>query len=150
MTEQKDFYSPGEIKFSRPQMIWIIEHLEILSAGIYPPDYKVTGYTGKKRGGFPRHGPFETPCIIAAEVKRRLKKTKTDGKLLKAQIQGGITAYEELEPESQMALNYISLFDFRKRPPYYVFKKNRLYYYLKSRAKLRLKGLNQNRKADQR
>ena len=144
----QDWYSPSEIKFSRHQVIWIIEHLESLSAGIYPPEHKITGYTGKRKGGYPSRAYFETPCQLSAEVSRRLKATKTDGKLLKAQIQSGVTDYELLEPEAQMALNYISLWDFRKRSPYYIFKKNSLYCRDKRRLKLRPYSLNQNKRGN--
>jgi len=126
----KEWYSPGEINFSREQCIFILQNLEDMSAGIYPPEHKITGYTGKKKHGFPSRAYFENPCMLAAEIKRRLEFTRTDGKLLKAQIQGGITDYELLEPEAQMALDYISLWDFRKRPhPYSLWKAKRYYYY---------------------
>jgi len=103
--------------------------MELIEQGLWPPDFKYTGYTGGKKGR--RFGPayFEIPLCISGEVKRRLEFTKTDGKLLKAQIQGGITEYELLEPEAQTALNFISLFDFRKRPKYFEWKKWRKYYY---------------------
>jgi len=143
MTEQqKDWYSPGEIRFDRFQCIFIIFHLDSMSIGQYPSDFKVTGYSGKKKGGINKRAYFDNPCVLSAEVSRRLKLTKTDGKLLKAQIQGGITEYEELEPEAQMALNFISIFDFRKRPKYYIFKKNSLYYRNKRGLGLRPASLN--------
>lgn len=128
----KDWYSPSEITFQREEIIWILQNLDSLSAGIRPPEHKETGYPGKKRGGISKRAYFEDPCMIAAEVSRRLKLTKTDGKLLKAQVQSGITNYEDLEPEAQMALNYIALWDFRKRPRYSFWKRDRKYYRQKS------------------
>lgn len=137
MTKQpKEWYSPAEIRFSRYQVIWILEHLDSLSAGFWPPDFKVTGYSGKKKGGINKRAYFDNPIVIAAEVKRRLKLTKTDGKLLKAQVQGGITEFKELEWESQTALNFLSLWDFRKRPNYSVWRWNSKYYQ-KTRAKIK-------------
>lgn len=135
----KDFYSPAEIKYSRAQCIWIIGNLD--GADSWPPDFKVSGYSGKSKGGLNKRAYFDNVKVIYAEVERRLKLTKTDGKLLKAQILGGITEYEYLEPESQMALNFISLYDFRKRPKYYIFKKNSLYYHQKREQGLRLHSL---------
>lgn len=125
----KDFYSPAEIIFSRPQIIWIIEHLD--GADKWPSDFKVTGYSGKKKGGINKRAYFEAPKIIIAEVERRLEFTKTDGKLLKKEIKLGTTVFELLEPESQNALNFVSLWDFRKRPRYYEWKKWRKYYFKK-------------------
>lgn len=142
----KEWYSPSEIYFSREHCIWILQNLDSLSAGIYPPEHKVTGYTGKKKGGFPSQAYFENPCILAAEVKRRLEYTKTDGKLLKAQVQGGIIDYELLEWEAQIALNFLSLWDFRKRPNYSVWRWNSKYYQ-KTKGEIKRKTLNQKRKA---
>jgi len=127
--QQKEWYSPGEIRFNRFQCIFIIFHLESMSIGQYPSDFKVTGYSGKSKGGINKRAYFDNPCVFSAEVSRRLKLTKTAGKLLKAQIQGGITDYEELEPEAQMALDFISIFDFRKRPSYPQWRARHKYYY---------------------
>lgn len=133
MTEQRDWYSPAEIRFTRYEVIWIIEHLE--GADTWPPDFKVSGYSGKTKGGINKRAYFDNVKVIYAEVARRLKLTKTDGKLLKAQVQGGITEYEELEPEAQMALNYISLWDFRKRKIRYSLWKAQRHYYYDKKAK---------------
>ena len=122
-----DFYSPGEIKYSRAQCIWILQNLD--GADTWPPDFKVTGYSGKTKGGLNKRAHFDNVKVIFAEVDRRLKLTKTDGKLLKAQVLGGVTDYDSLEPEAQMALNFISLFDFRKRAKYSFWKRDRTYYY---------------------
>ena len=125
---KEEHYSPAEIMFSREQIIWIITSMEMIEEGKWPPDFKITGYTGGKKG---RHfGPayFEIPCTISGEVKRRLKLTKKDGKILYWQIGANfITRFEDLEPEAKMALNFISIFDFRKRAPYIQWSKQRRY-----------------------
>ena len=124
------WYPPREIRFSREHNIFILLNLEDMSEGRFPPEHKETGYAGKQKGGINKRAYFEVSCVLSAEVSRRLKPTKTDGKLLKAQVQGGITDYELLEPEAQMALDYISLWDFRKRPrPYSLWKAQRNYYH---------------------
>ncbi len=126
----EEWYSPSEINYSREHCIFIILNLEDMKIGRWPPEHKVTGYAGKTKGGINKRASFDNPCVVAAEISRRLKFTKTDGKLLKAQVQGGILDYELLEPESQMALDYISLWDFRKRPrPYSLWKAKRYYYH---------------------
>lgn len=126
----EDWYSPSKINYCREHNIFIILNLEDMRAGRYPPEHKESGYSGKTKGGISKHAYFEASCMIGAEVYRRLKITGMDGKLLKAQVQGGIIDYELLEPESQMALDYISLWDFRKRPrPYSLWKAKRYYYF---------------------
>ena len=130
----KDWYSPASINFSRENCIWIILNYDSLSRGIYPPECKESGYAGKTKGGINKHAHFENPCLLSGEISYRLRVTKTDGKLLKAQIQGGITDYELLEPEAQMALNFISLWDWRKRKTTYAQWKAKRGYYFKRRA----------------
>ena len=122
----KDWYSYSEIIFTRDEIIWIIANLE--DADSWPPDFKVTGYTGKKRGGLNKRALFDNPRVISAEVNRRLDATGEDGKLLKWQVKAGITTFEYLESEAQCALNFMSVWDFRKRPSYTVFRKNWRYY----------------------
>lgn len=122
-----NYYKPSEIIFSRDQIIFIIENLDLIETGIWPPDFKETGYTG---GNKRRFGPayFEVPCSISAEVKRRLEATGKDGKILTYQIKSGTTEFDKLEHEAQCALNFISLWDFRKRTKYSTWKANWTYY----------------------
>jgi len=129
VASESDWYSPSSIKFSRPEIIWILENIEMIEEGRWPPDFKYTGYTGGNKGR--RFGPayFEAPCSISAEVKRRLVLTKQDGKILFWQIKAGITTFESLESEAKCALNFVSLWDFRKRPRYSFWKRDRKYYY---------------------
>ena len=131
----KEWYSPGEILFKRDEILWVLEHIELIEVGIWPPDFKTTGYTGGKRGR--RFGPayFEVPVTISAEIKRRLSIAGEDGKLLLWQVRAGITYFKGLEPEAQCALNFMSLWDFRKRPKYYVWRKNWFYYQARIKTK---------------
>ena len=110
-------YEPREIRFTRPQMIWLIMWLEIMVEGRWPPNPKDTGYTQTPDVQRSRstHASFETPAQIAAEVEVRLKATGTEGKLLVAEIQGG-KALEELAPESRRVLDYISGWPRRRTP----------------------------------
>lgn len=136
----KEWYAYSEVFFNREQVFWILANLDFLERGLYPPEHKETGYAGKQKGGLPNRAYFENPCLLSAEIKRRLKVTKTDGKLLKAQVQGGIIDYELLEPEAQMALDYICIFDWRKRTrktSYALWKAKRYYYHTR---KLRYHG----------
>ena len=103
----KDWYSPGEIRFQREEMIWLISWLDLLSEGNWPPEGKDTGYTGYQKSKVHK-APFETPAGYAAEVKSRLKTMGEAGEALVDEIQGGIMDYEGLCGPAQRALNYIS------------------------------------------
>ena len=74
-----DWYSPGEIRFQRDEMIFLIEHLDMLSKGEWPPDpdLKGSGYVDAplNKGKVKPEGHFVRPVQFAAEVKMRLKKT---------------------------------------------------------------------------
>ena len=104
----KDFYSPGQIRFKRDEMIWLISWLPYMQEeGKWPPEYKETGYTGEKSN---RNSiaSFEIPSEYIAEVTYRLKTTGEAGGALVDEIQGGITDYEGLSRPAKRALNYIS------------------------------------------
>ena len=103
------WYSPAEIRFTREQMIFLILSMDLLSQGAYPPDSKGTGYTdpailSKAKS---HKAPFETPIQFHAELKSRLDKTGTDGKLLVAEVRAEYT-FGELSREASTALDYIS------------------------------------------
>jgi len=119
----KDWYSPGEILFQRDEILWVLQYIELIEEGVWPPDFKHTGYTGGKRGRRFGSAYFEVPITISAEVKRRLSATGEDGKLLFWQVKAGITNFEDLESEAKCALNFMSLWDFRKRPAYSIWRK---------------------------
>lgn len=103
----KDWYSPGEIRFKRDEMIWLIAWLELLEKGQWPPEHKETGYTGS-RGTRGHRAPFENPSGFAGEVNYRLKTTGEAGEALLDEIQSSITDYEGLSRPAKRALNYIS------------------------------------------
>ncbi len=129
MTKAKDWYSPSEIHFKREEILWVLQYIEMIEEGNWPPDFKHTGYTGGSKGK--RFGPayFEVPVTISAEVSRRLDMTGADGKVLFWQVQAGETIYESLEYEAQCALNFMSIWDFRKRPAYSKWRKNWRYHH---------------------
>ena len=82
------WYAPHEIYFSAPQIIFILENLELLEAGQYPR--QVTGYIDQPdvlnfRVG--RSGRFTRPVEIAAEVNIRVKTCGYDGALLRGRFQ---------------------------------------------------------------
>jgi len=107
----EEFYTYGEFHFTRGQVIWAIRNLDELSFGTWPTNPEGSNYTElpgvKKQGG---EASFVRACGIAAEIEGRLEKTGVDGKLLVAELNGAWRApmFEDLQWESQMALNYVS------------------------------------------
>ena len=104
------YYKPSEIRFSRPQMLWLIEWLPVLEVGEYPKDPKDSGYTESPhvQTSHSSHAPFETAAQIYAEVTDRLKSTGESGEVLVHEVQHGLDVYELLSPPAKKALNYIS------------------------------------------
>ena len=107
----KDFYSPGEIRYTRDQMLWGILHLSLLEVGDWPPEHKETGYVGS-RGSRNTKTKFLPAALFYAEITARLKTTGEAGEALVDEVQGGID-YEGLSRPAKRALNYIS--GFRRR-----------------------------------
>ncbi len=126
----ESWFSPRDITFTRDQVIWLIQQLELLSNGIWPSEPLDTHYTDIGRSSLKDHAYFETPCSFSAEITYRLQRTGIDGKLLIAELMDKWhpVFYQDLQPESKKALNYVSIFDFRKRAPYWQWKKQRDYY----------------------
>lgn len=97
-----------------------------LIAGNWPTDPDGTSYTDLNiRAGYKSEAYFTKPVEILAEVNYRLKRTGTDGKLLRAQVEGG-KGIDELEPEARSALMYIKG-KWRKRMSYRAWRKQRGY-----------------------
>jgi hypothetical protein len=136
-----DWWKPSEIYFSREQCIWLIQYLDLLKEGRWPPDPS-GGYTdAAAQSSLSSHAIYETPCQFAAEIERRIEVTKRDGKLLIWQIRAGVELYEDLEPESKIALNYISINDFRKRSPYPEWRRGRIGHYHRPKNTKGIKNL---------
>jgi len=73
----REWYSYGEIRFSRSQILWLIMHLEFAPDG-WPPEYKESGYVGGKSSRKQR-APFEMPACIWAELRKRIEATGQNG-----------------------------------------------------------------------
>jgi len=118
-----NWWRPGKITFSRDQMLFLLEHLELLKQGIYPPDpfspnLNAIPYSQTIR----TTAYFEKACQLAAEVEVRLDACGVDGKLLLAEVRAGIP----LSIESRRALAYVSGWR-RKRMSYREWLKYRKY-----------------------
>ena len=73
----KEWYSPGEIRFTVQQALWLIRSLGSLRGGTWPPDasnYIDIPGTKSRRN----RAPFATPIEYAAEIESRLEKCVVD------------------------------------------------------------------------
>jgi len=79
----KDFYSPGEIRFKVREALWLIQNLESLQAGHWPTDSSnyvdIIGRTNRAS-----KAPYETAAEFYAEITDRLEKCGQDGLILEA------------------------------------------------------------------
>ena len=117
------WWSPGEIRFAREEMIWLITWLSFLEDGKWPPDHNSSSST---RGRRSHKAPFENPSGFAGEVNSRLKTTGEAGEALVDEIQSGITDYEGLSRPAKRALNYVSGWR-RRRKTYALWKAQKKY-----------------------
>ena len=107
--ESVPWYTIGEIRFCRYQMVFLISELAMLESGHYPPDPRGSSYidpavkTKRKRS----YGGFEKPVELAAEVKLRLEHAGWQGTRLRKEIMDGCSM-SDLEPASKVALWYVS------------------------------------------
>ncbi len=121
------WYSPGQIKFRREHMKFLIKSLPMLQEGKYPPNPIGTGYYNFKisRKGGRQLAYFESPTILAAEVEQRLALCGRDGIILEAILCWGkkpeylMSAFElnerQLERRIDEALRYISGWERREK-----------------------------------
>ncbi len=80
----KTWYSPGEIRFTKPQCLWLIRNLSALREGHWPKDG--SSYfdipSGKKTGK--HRAPFEIAIDYAVEIQVRLERAGLNGLILEA------------------------------------------------------------------
>ena len=79
----KDWYSPGQVRFTRREALWLIQNLGTLREGHWPPEASnYIDIIGKRTG---RHKAyFETPVEYATEIAMRLEMAGVDGLILLA------------------------------------------------------------------
>ena len=106
------WYSPVSIRYTREQVLFILENKEILKEGLWPPEPRETGYTDEGNHPVSCHAPFETACMIIAEVEARLKSCGDAGEALEDEALC-IELVDYLSRPARRALNYVS--GFRRR-----------------------------------
>ena len=111
----KDYiwYSPNEIVFRREQIIFLIEHWELLCQGIYPPEPS-SNYIEVSTISIVRPN-WKSAENIHAEISKRLETTKDSGETLIWEVTHGMTDYLNLSPVARKALNYITGWKRRKQ-----------------------------------
>ena len=78
----KDWYSPGEIRFTIRESLWLVQNLSSLELGTWPPDASNYVDRGGKKTG--TKAPFITAADYYIEVTDRLEKCGIDGLILLA------------------------------------------------------------------
>lgn len=81
MTEH-EWYSPGQIRFNRVTSLWLIQNLDILRGGKWPPD--VGNYVDRYGQRTASKAAFTTPIEYAAEIESRMEECGIDGLILEA------------------------------------------------------------------
>ena len=107
--KNKKWWNYSEIRFTAEEVLWILENMELLRGGEWPPEHKNSGYIdasfGEKR--IKSEAGFVKPVIIISEIEVRLDRTGVDGKLLLAEAKLGVDI-ALLSYEAKRALKYIS------------------------------------------
>lgn len=81
-----EWYAPNQIKYTKDQMLWLLNHLPDLRLGYWPPNPQGSGYVdmpiNKKAVKAKAH--FITAVEVAAEIDDRLEQCGLDGLLVEA------------------------------------------------------------------
>ncbi len=77
-----DWYSPGQIRFNRRTILWLIRHLGILQEGKWPPE--ASNYVDIYVQHSSSKAAFVTPIEYAAEILTRMEECGRDGLILEA------------------------------------------------------------------
>ena len=85
---QEEYYKPGQITFRRKHIVWILEHIDIMRQGIYPPDPRRSGYVDSPGKQNNASATFEKACQLAGEVDARLNRCGIDGLMVRAYFTG--------------------------------------------------------------
>ncbi len=74
-----EWYSYGEIRFTKKQVLWLIPILSSIGIGLWPSQHKETGYAGKSKSSHKHEAYFTKPAEVAAELESRLERCGADG-----------------------------------------------------------------------
>ena len=134
MTDRKEWFSPGSIRFTKDELLWILPHLQSMIVGDWPPEHKETGYVGKSKSRRKPGAYFEPAVCVAAEINVRLKACRRDGLMLRARYCWGVSEQDLAEyfnlPEDKVVQGINSALRYcigwkRKRTEYGQWKRNK-------------------------
>lgn len=91
--------------YTKPQVIYVLENLEILKGGNWPDVISSLIKPQKHKQIIP-HAYFENPCAIAGEIEARINKCGDDGDKAKAFYCDG-DSYEKISKLSRMPENEV-------------------------------------------
>jgi len=128
------WYSPRQITFTTPQVIFLVQNLTQLREGQWPADPSASRHIGPDIKTQPSNkAPFETPCQFAAEIESRLERCGRDGiitinHLCYGQSEESLSAYFKCNVSRSIdnVLEYCTGWA-RKRTPYWHWKKVNVY-----------------------
>ncbi len=113
------WWEPGEIRYRRDHVMFILEHLNTFMDGRYPPDPGQTGYSNAGwKSSINTKAPFITAAEIFAELDRRLLRCGLDWYLVHDHYERGLIVediatlhhmdYEDVWNRIQRAITYVS------------------------------------------
>uniref|UniRef100_A0A6M3K0Q3 Uncharacterized protein n=1 Tax=viral metagenome TaxID=1070528 RepID=A0A6M3K0Q3_9ZZZZ len=101
------WFSYGEIRYSKPQILFLLAHMDLLERGYWVPRHDDSGYLGSSKGRAYKHeGYFVKPIVIIAELTARLDATGDDGKLV---IERYHLEVDELDLADKHRLDYLTV-----------------------------------------
>ena len=76
---QDEWWSPGQIVFTRKQVIFLLRNLNDIKLGYWPSEHKNTGYSGGKSKPCSHSAPYERTMQVLAELEQRIEHAGDDG-----------------------------------------------------------------------
>ena len=123
----REFFTYSEIRWCPHQILWLLEHAEILESGRWPLNPESSGYIDSSiKTGYASEGYFVKPVEIIGEVNRRLTSTNLTRKQYGEKFIIQVELGEELSEESKLILLYIRGWR-QKRMSYSDWRKQRVY-----------------------
>ena len=91
------WYAYSEIRYTKDQILFLLENVSLLREGFWPPNPRESGYVGSSKKVFKSDGKFVKPIIIITELDVRLSlcgKNGQYGKMVEARY---IVGWEDEE-----------------------------------------------------
>lgn len=123
-----EWYSPGQIRYRRDHILWILRNWPYFDRGIWPPEYMGEDIPSAEIKTSPSsHATYELVCLIRAEVLVRFRKCGRDGLMaidgyIYGMAERDIAIKHKVRPEKTLrrincAINYISSGSWRRWMP---------------------------------